>query len=634
MTDTLHGRFADAARRWPDNVAVHADDGLLTYAELAAAVADVAAALTEAGGAPGDRVGLLLDHGVRPVAAIMGALAAGRCYVPLDPSWPAARLAHMCSHADVSAVITTSSLAALAARLSSAPTVVLGSTRPEPRTRAVDTPDTRDGSADPAYILYTSGSTGLPKGVVQSHRNVLHGVRNHVTNLRITPRDRVSLLTSFSFDMAVTDLFSALLTGAAVVTVDVRRHGLGHLADALDERGVTIYHSTPTVYRYLADLLRSATPPRRLPAVRTVLLGGEEVTSGDVRAARELFAEECVLVNGYGATEVSFAVQNHVRPGDEVADGVLPIGHVLDGYEVLLSEGTHGEIGIRSDHLALGYWRDPERTAQRFVDGVYRTGDLGTLLPNGALVYRGRADRQVKLRGYRVELGDVEAHLEALPGVARAVAVVRGEGLVGYLQPSAAADALDVGAVRLALAERLPEYQVPGTFVVCELPLTPTGKVDVLALPEPGAADDPADRPATPTERVVHDAWSSVLGLPAVGVSQSFFDLGGHSLMLARVQQKLEAELGTRVSLVELLTHPTIRAQAAHLAAATDPAGPAGVPAAPGGAQLDAVARRMAQRAAQRGAAANAAGHAVANDVADPQRPRRRPRRTTQEDTP
>jgi phthiocerol/phenolphthiocerol synthesis type-I polyketide synthase E len=602
----LHSRFLSAADAWPDQVAVDADDGTLTYAALASRAAAVASALVAAGGGHGDRVGLLVDHGLRPVVAVMGALAAGRCYVPLDPTWPAARLAHMCSHAEVSAVLTTPEHHTLATTLTSAPVITLPEPTSEPPAAAAPVAVGSVGGGEPAYILYTSGSTGVPKGVVQSHRNVLHGVANHVRNLAITPEDRVSLLTSFSFDMAVTDLFSALLTGATVVPVDVRRHGLGHLVAALAGRGVTVYHSTPTVYRYLVDALRSAATT--LPDLRVAVLGGEEVFGADVRAARELFAENCVLVNGYGATEVSFAVQNHVRPGMPARDGVLPIGHELDGYEVRLSGGDHGEISVHSEYLALGYWRDEERTAERFVDGgrTYLTGDLGSRLPDGRLVYRGRADRQVKLRGYRVELGEVEAHLEALPSVARAVAVVHGESLVGYLQPAIGA-APDLDAVRSALAETVPDYLVPGVLVRCdELPLTPTGKVDVRALPAPGPAVDPTDRPATAAERTVHDAWCAVLGLPAVGVTVNFFDLGGHSLLLARVQQKLEAEAGARLSLVSLLANPTVRAQAARLTAG-----------ATGGDALDAVARRMARRADRR-----------------PAGPRPRGTNRNQEDTP
>jgi amino acid adenylation domain-containing protein len=611
---TLYAAFAGAAERHPDRPAVLGDQTTLRYRQLRTAAAGIAAALDTAGGGAGSRVGLLLEHGVSTVAAILGALRAGRCYVPLDPSWPRARLAYMCSHAGVSAVLTSPTHRALAAELAAAPAVlvddlgqVLGA---EPAASSPSSPASSGAAAavgpdDPAYILYTSGSTGRPKGVVQSHRNVLHGAGNHVANLGITPDDRISLLSSFSFDMAVTDMYSAVLHGAAVVTVDIRRHGFGHLVNALARRRVTVYHSTPTVYRYLIDALSSA--GTRLPALRAVVLGGEEVTRGDVLAARRHFADDCVLVNGYGATEVSFAVQYHIRPGERPPpQGPVPIGYPLAGYEVVLSED--GEIAIRGDHLALGYWRDPQRTAERFLRDaqgrrLYRTGDLGRLLPDGRLVYLGRRDRQVKVRGYRVELGEVEAHLEALPGVARAVAVARPNraGIAAYLQPSVAArQPLDTAQVRRALRERLPDYLVPGAIVVCEqLPLTPTGKVDVPALPDPTrspAAHDTADTADTAntadtaTERVVLDAWCAALGVPNVGVTENFFDLGGHSLMLTRVQQKIEAELGIQVPLIALLVHPTVRAQAGYL----DDQGNRTVRG------LDAVSHRMARRRASR----------------------------------
>jgi acyl-coenzyme A synthetase/AMP-(fatty) acid ligase len=221
---------------------------------------------------------------------------------------------------------------------------------------------------DPAYLLYTSGSAGAPKGVVQSHRNVLAGIARHVRSFAVTPEDRTSVLTSFGFDMAVTDLFGAILSGAAAVPVDIRSQGLGHLGQTLARRGVTVYHSTPTVYRYL---LASLEAPGSLPSVRAVLLGGEEVTRHDVELARRHFAPGTVFVNGYGTTEISFAAQYHLPPDAPLDLAVVPIGHPLDGIDVVLVDRAGrptcltGEIVIRSQQVALGYWAQPELTASR-----------------------------------------------------------------------------------------------------------------------------------------------------------------------------------------------------------------------------------------------------------------------------
>jgi acyl-coenzyme A synthetase/AMP-(fatty) acid ligase len=434
--------------------------------------------------------------------------------------------------------------------------------------------------------------------VAQTHRNVLHGVTNHITNLGIGPADRLSLLSSFSFDMAVTDMYAALLRGATVVTVDVRRHGIAHLARALADRGVTVYHSTPTAYERLVAALSAD----RLADIRIVLLGGEHVTRAHVLAARSHFGPDCVFVNGYGATEASFAVQYQIGPGAPIDRDVVPIGYPLPGYDILLLDRRgrqrrrNGEITIRSRYLAPGYWQDPARTAERFStadDGtpVYRTGDFGTLLADGRLVCLGRIDRQVKIRGYRVELGEVEAHLAVLPGVAHAVAAVhsqRGGEITGYIVPTAGAQP-DPGSLRRALAERLPDYLSPTAIVIMsEFPLTPSGKVDVAALPAPPLTTGRGGPPATPAERVAAAAWCEALGLPSVGAEATFFDLGGNSLMMPRLQQCLESALGCEIPLLAIIEHPTVRAFARYLD---------GNQADPLGLVIERMARRRAARA-------------------------------------
>ncbi|HEX6041561.1 condensation domain-containing protein, partial [Longimicrobium sp.] len=345
-----------------------------------------------------------------------------------------------------------------------------------------------------AYILYTSGSTGEPKGVVQSHRNALHHVRTYARGLHLGPGDRLSLFSSYGFDAAVMDLFGALLSGATLCPVPLRGPAAADLPGEVRRRGVTVLHATPTVFRHLAA---QAGDGAGLSRVRAVVLGGEETVPHDVELFRRCFRPDALFVNGFGPTECTVALQ-HVTDGrTPPGRGPVPLGHAVEGTEARLlnADGdpvealATGEITLRGAHVALGYWRRPERTAAAFLpdpDGgdrrIYRTGDFGRLLPDGAIAFAGRRDGQVKIRGFRVETGEVESALRAHPAV-RACAVVAREDapgerrLVAYVVPAGQPPA--PAALRTHLRERLPEPMGPAAFVpVDALPLTPNGKLD------------------------------------------------------------------------------------------------------------------------------------------------------------
>ncbi|GAB3938212.1 hypothetical protein GCM10027614_17840 [Micromonospora vulcania] len=548
------------------------DTGPLDYAALAALAGGHADLLTVAGVRPGDRVGLLTTHGAGTIAAILGTLAVGAAYVPLDPGFPEQRLRHLLDGADVTVVLFGGEHTELAGRLAA----------DRPGLRVVPAVDVRPAPLRPvpvdpdalAYVLFTSGSTGRPKAVGQSHRNLIHVVDNQIATLDLRPDDRLSLLASFSFDAAIPDLYPALLTGAAVVPVDLRRHGLAYAAEQLARHGVTVYHSTPTVFRYLLD-----TPGvERLDRVRVVLLGGEQASYADAARARGHFAPGCVLVNGYGATEMTFAARYALPLGDvdPTATGPLPIGTALPGYALRLA--PDGEIVVRSRHLAPGYLDQPSDRFGSDPDGVpaYRTGDLGELLPTGELRCLGRLDRQVKVRGFRVELTEIEALLAVEPAVAEVRAIVRAGELLAYVRP--AASTVDTAGLRAALARHLPEYALPRAVVsVDEFPLTVSGKIDERALPDPPRPVSAQDHPATATERIVHDIWCAVLGRDEVGRDDSFFDVGGQSLLLGQVQQRLTERFGVRLPMLRLFDHPTVAAQARLV----DPPPPATAPSTP-----------------------------------------------------
>jgi amino acid adenylation domain-containing protein len=603
---TIPERFARAAARGPERVAVRTPGGAVTYGELARRAERVAAALLARGGETGDRVALLFEPGPPLLAAVLGSLAAGRVYVPLDPAHPPRRLAFVLRDSGAAALLTDVEHAARARELADG---LPGGGIPVVDVEALEAPAAAPAAAPvdpgaPAYILYTSGSTGEPKGVVQSHRNALHHAAAYTNALHLAAGDRLSLLASFAFDAAVMDVFGALLNGAELVPADLRGDGFEATARWLRAAGVTVYHSTPTVFRQLAPAFGLQRDGGGLPSARAVVLGGEEVLARDLATLRRVFPEDCLLVNGLGPTESTTALQLFVGPagadgaedgaGGSGVSGSVPVGFPVEETEVRLLDGEGedvgilavGEITVVSPWVALGYWRRPERTAAAFFDEGgrrgYRTGDLGRRLPDGALEYAGRKDAQVKIRGQRVETGEVEAVLTGHPAVREAVVMARpqpagGLGLAAWVVPVAGHD-VDRRELRRRLAERLPSFMVP--FVVTllpELPLTATGKVDRRALPapEPEVPESAGGGELRgPIEEVLGTIWCDLLSLTAVNRDDGFFELGGHSLAGVRMISRLREALGVELPLARLFSTPTIAGLAAAVAELR--AGPAG----------------------------------------------------------
>ncbi|MEW5926797.1 MAG: amino acid adenylation domain-containing protein, partial [Gemmatimonadota bacterium] len=579
VEQTIPARFAAQVRLHPGRLAVRTRTARLTYAELDRAAEGVARAILRARPAGPERVALLLEHDAAMIVGVLGVLRAGKTYVPVDPLYPRERSAYVLEDSGAAALVTNRANLALARELAGGriPLVdvedaAAGLDRPAPAAAPVS-PD------EPAYILYTSGSTGQPKGVVQTHRNVLHFIRVYTNNLRIGHDDRLTLFSSYTFDAAVMAIYGALLNGAALLPFDWREEAAAGVAEWMRREGITLYHSTPTVFRHLVGELPEG---ERFPDVRLVVLGGEETQSRDVEAFRAHFGPGAVLVNGLGPTESTVTLQNFVRHDTPLPRGTVPVGHPVEDTEVVLRSALGeqvavygvGEIVIRSAHVAPGYWRKPEQTAAAFADeggGIrsYRTGDLGRRLPDGALEFMGRADFQVKVRGFRVEPGEVEAALRAHPAVREAVVAAREDGrggrwLAGYVVPAGGAAAPSAEELRGWLRDRLPEYMVPAAFVALEtLPLTPSGKTDRLALPAPERAEGAETvAPRTATEEVLAGIWAETLGVDAVGATDDFFALGGHSLLATRVVSRVREALGVEVPLRALFEAPTVEALA------------------------------------------------------------------------
>ncbi|MER7518593.1 non-ribosomal peptide synthetase [Streptomyces sp. NPDC126499] len=600
MTSSVTEAFVRQARTTPDAVAVVSGASRLTYRELLDRALDLAARLADGPG-PRTPVAICLDRSPRLVVAVLGALLAGRGYVPLDTAYPDARLRHMLADSGAEVLLCDSRTAVEVPAVAEAgahlrmlclddmavrPTPAGGAARELPAVALEDL----------AYVLYTSGSTGQPKGVAMPHGPLARLVDWHAR----TDEPQAGLVTAqfapISFDVSFQEIFTTLCAGGTLALVDEQsRRDPDRLLDLLIRHGVTRLFLPAAALHQLAQ--RGVRRPDR-PALRDIVCAGEQLQVTDAVRQWLRAMPGCRLHNHYGPTE-SHAVTAHVLDGDPADWPQLPpIGKPMPYVDVLLldgdgrpvPDGEHGELFLSGLCLADGYLNRPDLTAERFekpADGTarrYRTGDLARRLPGGALEYLGRGDRQVKIRGHRVETGEVELALAAHRDVEECCVVTTvdqaGQNqLAAYVVPAPGAaehgvrEPVTMRGVpkwHRHLTEKLPEFMVPPTYVLLErLPLTPSGKVDRAALPAPSTARPalavPLVPPATPDQERLAAVWREVLQLDEVGVDDNFFDLGGNSLLVAHMYTRLTDVVGRRFPLVVLFDRPTIRSLAEYL---------------------------------------------------------------------
>ena len=581
VTDTLISRFASQAAQHPDRLAVTCADASLTYGELDARAEQIARHLQALGARPDHLVGLLAERSVDLIAGLLGIVKSGAAYLPIDPATPAARAGFMLEDAGAIALVTERVHAASITGLD-LPCLYLDDPAEETVTPPAPDKASMPGPDHMAYVIYTSGSTGQPKGVMVSHANVLRLFDATATDCAFSAEDVWTMFHSVAFDFSVWEIWGALLHGGRVVVVpDDVRHSPAAFHDMLENEGVTILNQTPSAFRHL---IPEAVERGRTLALRMVIFGGEALDLPGLKPWFSLYGEEQPrLVNMYGITETTVHVTwCPLREGDCSSTASL-IGrplrdldlHLLDDRGEPVPDGMAGEIHVGGAGLARGYLNRPALTAERFIDGkvegtperLYRSGDLARRRPDGGLEYLGRIDKQVKLRGYRIEIGEIEATLSQHPAV-RQVAVIAQQDqgrLIAYL-------VCDEGAIlelRDWAAARLPAYMVPALFVPLEcIPLTRNGKTDHRALPEPDAYASPESNrraPQTDIEQRLVEIWREVLGVGTIGIDDDFFSLGGHSLKALQVVSRTNRDFGIKLPIALLLKHPTIAALAPFL---------------------------------------------------------------------
>jgi amino acid adenylation domain-containing protein len=568
--NSVQERFAQVVVRTPDAIAVSTATEALTYAELDERASRIARRLTGLGVRPQDPVMVLQERSIDLVASILAIVKTGALYLPLHDAYPLPRLQWIADSVGRPVLLADSAMAGRG--LPEVPAVILvdGEDAKEPE-QLVAASDVRTRLDDLVHVIYTSGSTGDPMGVGVTHRGVLGLALDSCWDGEA--QERILMLAPYAFSVSTYELWVPLLRGGHLVLAPPGHLDIGTLRALITEHRITAVHVTAGLFRVVADQA-----PECFAGVREVLTGGDVISAKAVQQVLEACPGTVVRAT-YGATEMSLFITSTPMRAPYSMGPTVPVGrgldntrlHVLDEHLRPLRAGEAGDLYIAGPRLARGYYRRSGITAERFVadpfgkagQRMYRTGDQVRVRPDGLIEFIGRAGDQVKIRGFRVELAEIESVLARYPGLSHAVVVARdvedGEKrLIAYVVPEAE---VDIDGLRAHATGLLPEYMVPSAFVTLDsLPLTPNGKVDRKALPEP-APEVPGSAyraPQTARQELLCELFADVLGVPRVGIDDSFIDLHGESLMAMRLLSSIQDRLGVELLISDLFDAPTV----------------------------------------------------------------------------
>jgi len=602
---TVHQLFEQQVRKSPDSIAIICEDEKLSYRELNNISNQLAHLLRKESVKTSEPIGLIMNKGINMIVGIIGILKAGGAYVPIDPHYPDARISYMLTHSQMRILLTEDSLTKKIEQLmineNNIKVIVDMGQYPEMERFAekfynindimkfsLEEPKPYSYSSDLMYIIYTSGSTGVPKGVMVSHSNAVNFMKWSIENAGLSKSDHMMLVTSISFDISVFEIFGALLSGATLSIIkDERLRDPEALLEYIEEKKVSIWHSVPTLMMQMLMFLRNNQhhdDVQRAVNMRRIMIGGEAWSVELAKEIRENF-RYAEIVNMYGPTEATIWVTSY-KIGSELNElKTIPIGKPIDNNSILILDnnmklcgpGIAGDIYVKGANITSGYYRDEEMTKQVFItskDGktIYKTGDIGKYLTNGNVEYLGRKDGMVKVRGYRIEVGEIENVMLAHGAISQVAVITKKLGdtnklICFYVSHSNQT----VGELIDYLGQKLPEYMVPSQFIKIEhMLLTPNGKIDRKALAEMEVVYRPEINseyvePVSDTEKFLADIWCELLDVERVGINDNFFELGGNSMLVSQMYAEIENKYAGKVKIVDIFNYPTIAKLSKHI---------------------------------------------------------------------